>query len=58
MLDLAKDWAKQRWTERSSWNGTWLIGVGVIALLFKPLINVAAWAAIIYGAYQIYKKEL
>lgn len=58
MLELAKEWATARWNERTSWNGTWLIAVGVVALLFKPLINVVAWAAIIYGVYQICKKEL
>ena len=57
MLELLKEWALARWEERTSWNGTWLIGVGVVALLFKPLINVVAWAAIAYGVYQIFKKE-
>lgn len=58
MLELVKEWASARWKERSSWNGTWLIAVGVVALLFKPLINVVAWLAIAYGVYQICKKEL
>jgi hypothetical protein len=58
MLELVKEWASARWEERSSWNGTWLIAVGVVALLFKPLINVVAWIAIAYGVYQIFKKEL
>ena len=58
MLELAKAWAEARWNERTSWNGTWLIAVGIIALLFKPLINIVAWAAIIYGVYQICKKEI
>ena len=51
------DWLKARWAERSSKNGLALIAVGVVALVFKPLLTVAAWAAIIYGAWQYWDKE-
>ena len=51
------DWLKARWKERSSQNGVALIAMGVVALVFKPLLGVAAWAAIIYGAWQYWKAE-
>ena len=54
---LIMDWLKARWAERSSKNGLALIAVGVVALVFKPLLTVAAWAAIIYGAWQYWDKE-
>tara|TARA_Y100000310_G_scaffold73775_1_gene69918 strand:+ start:736 stop:909 length:174 start_codon:yes stop_codon:yes gene_type:complete len=51
------DWVKARWSERSSWDGTVLIGVGVVALLFSPLIKWVAWAAIFYGAWTLIRPE-
>ena len=57
MLELAKSWVKARWVERPSWNGGALIAVGVVALLAKPILGIVSWAAIAYGAYQIWKKE-
>jgi len=51
------DWVKARWSERSSWDGTVLVGVGVVALLFSPLIKWVAWAAIIYGAWTLIRPE-
>ena len=55
-MDKLKKWAKKRWTERSSQSGIALIAFGVIAIVFKPLITIAAYGAIGYGAYQIWKK--
>ena len=55
-MDLFKKWAKKRWAERSSQSGVALVAFGVIAIVFKPLITVAAYVAIIYGGYQIWKK--
>ena len=54
---IAKDWVKGRIGERTSWDGGVLIAIGLIGLLAKPLIGIAAWAAIAYGAWTIYKKE-
>jgi len=51
------DWLKKRWAERSSKNGVALIAIGVVALVFKPLLGIAAWVAILYGAYQYWKAE-
>jgi hypothetical protein len=50
-------WVKDRWSERTSWDGTILIGVGVVALLFSPLMKWVAWAAIIYGAWTLFKRD-
>ena len=55
-MDKLKKWAKKRWAERSSQNGVALVAFGVIAIVFKPLLSIAAYAAIIYGGYQIWKK--
>ena len=51
------NWLKARWAERSSWDGTVLIGIGVVCLLFSPLVKWLAWGAIIYGAWTLFKKE-
>jgi ABC-type transport system involved in cytochrome c biogenesis permease subunit len=51
------EYVKARIKERTTWDGSALIAVGVIALLFKGLITWAAWGAILYGAWTIWKKE-
>ena len=56
-IGIAKDWITGRIGERTSWDGGVLIAIGVIALLAKPLIGIAAWIAIAYGAWTIWKKE-
>ena len=56
-MDKLKNWVFDRTAERTSWVGGVLIAVGVIALLFKGLITWAAWGAILYGAWTIWKKE-
>ena len=35
-------WVKDRWAERTSWDGVMLVGVGLVALLFSrsDLLNV------------------
>ena len=43
--------------ERTSHNGAALIVVGVIVLVAGPIASWAAYAAIAYGAYSIWKKE-
>ena len=51
------NWIKSRLAERTSWDGAALIAVGVIALMFDGLITWAAYAAIAYGAWTIWKSE-
>lgn len=57
MFDIAKAWLLARWAERTSWNGAWLIAIGIAVVIGSPFIKFGAYAVIAYGAYQIYKKE-
>jgi hypothetical protein len=56
-IRMLVQWVKDRWAERTSWDGTMLIGVGVVALLFSPLVSWAAWAAIVYGVWTLFRPE-
>mgnify|MGYP000022156988 FL=1 len=51
------NWIKSRIEERTSWDGGMLIAVGVIVLIAGPFAKLAAYAAIAYGAWTIWKKE-
>ena len=43
--------------ERTSLDGTVLIGIGVVCLVFSPLVKWMARFAISYGAWTLFKKE-
>ena len=43
--------------ERTSLDGTVLIAIGVVCVLFAPLVKWAAYAAIAYGAWTLLMKE-
>ena len=52
------DWIKNRLAERTSLDGGALIGVGIVILFAgAPLIKLAAYAAIVYGAWTMWKSE-
>ena len=51
------DWIKERLVERTSLDGAMLIAGGVIVLLLGPLAKWAAYAALIYGAWTLWKSE-
>lgn len=51
------DWIKSRLDERTSWDGALLIAMGIIVLIAGPLAKIAAYVAIGYGAWTIYKRE-
>lgn len=51
------NWIKARLAERTSWDGGALVAMGVVALLFDGLITWAAYAAIVYGLWTIWKSE-
>jgi|TARA_Y100000992_G_scaffold153993_1_gene102759 hypothetical protein len=51
------DWIKDRLVERTSLDGAALIGVGVIIILFGGLAQYAAYGAIAYGAWTLWKEE-
>ena len=57
MFDFAKAWLLARWAERTSWNGAWLIGIGIAVVISAPFIKWFAYGAIAYGAWQIWLKE-
>lgn len=52
-----KNWIKARIEERTSMDGAVLIGLGLIVLIAGPFAKLAAYAAIAYGAWTIWKKE-
>lgn len=51
------NWIKSRISERTSWDGAALIALGVMVLFLSPLAKIAAGAAIVYGAWTIWKSE-
>ena len=51
------DWLTDRLKERASHGGLGLIAVGLIILFAGSWINIAAYAAIAYGAYQVVTKD-
>ena len=51
------EYVKKIVKERTSLDGTVLIGVGVVCILFAPLIKWVAYGAIIYGAWTLLTKE-
>jgi hypothetical protein len=57
MKDSVIKWAKDRLTERTTWDGGVLIVAGMVFLIFKPIASLVAYGAIAYGAWTIWKKE-
>ena len=53
------EWIKDRFMERTSWDGGALIAVGVIGLFFLAIIpmNIICWAAIAWGVLTMFKSE-
>ena len=54
---MIKNWIKSRIEERTSLDGAVLIGVGLVILIAGPFAKLAAYAAIAYGAWTIWKAE-
>ena len=54
---MNKKWIKAIVEERTSMDGTILIGLGLIVLIAGPFAKLAAYSAITYGAWTIWKKE-
>ena len=57
MIELVWEWLKARWAERSTWDGSVIIALGVVTLIFQTLLPYAACAAIAYGAWTLLKSE-
>ena len=54
---MIKNWIKERLEERTSLDGAVLVGVGLVILIAGPFAKLAAYAAIAYGAWTIWKAE-
>jgi len=57
MIDTIKEWVSERFEERTSWDGAMLVAIGVIVLIAGPFAKLAAYAAIAYGAWTLFKSE-
>jgi len=51
------NWIKGRLRERTSLDGGALIAVGLVILFLGPFTTWAAYAAIVYGAWTMWKSE-
>ena len=54
---MVKKWINSRIEERTSWDGAMLIAIGLVVLIAGPFDKLAAYGAIAYGAWRIYKSE-
>ena len=54
---MIKKFITSRLDERTSWDGAALIALGIVVLIAGPFAKLAAYAAIAYGAWTIWKKE-
>jgi len=52
-----KTWFKKRLRERTSLDGALMIGIGLVILLASPFATIAAYGAIVYGAWTMWKKQ-
>ena len=50
-------WVKNRLGERTSLDGGMLVAVGLVVLFLGPFAKWAAYAAIAYGAWTMWKSE-
>jgi len=51
------NWLKDRLKEMSTWSGGSLIVLGAVIVLGGPFVNWLAWAAIVWGAISVIKKD-
>jgi hypothetical protein len=54
---VIQKWINARIKERTTLDGVILVVAGVSFLIFKPIAALAAYAAILYGAWTIWKSE-
>jgi|TARA_B100000768_G_scaffold181817_1_gene206659 hypothetical protein len=57
MFNYLKNKVTGLFKERTTWDGMMLIAAGVVFLMFTPLAKIAAWVAIVWGAWTIWKRE-
>ena len=58
IFNVAKEWVLARWAERTSWDGSVIVGVSLSYLLLGGLIDWVAWLALAYGIYTFVKAEV
>ena len=51
------NWITGRVKEMSSWSGASLIALGLLIILGGPFVKIAAYAAVAWGIFSIYKKD-
>ena len=56
-IQMINKFITSRLEERTTWDGAMLIGLGLIVLIAGPFAKLAAYIAIGYGAWTIYKSE-
>ena len=56
-IQMIKKFITSRLEERTTWDGVMLIGIGLVVLIAGPFAKLAAYVAIGYGAWTIYKSE-
>tara|TARA_X000001382_G_C3088387_1_gene152725 strand:+ start:174 stop:338 length:165 start_codon:yes stop_codon:yes gene_type:complete len=54
---MIKKFITSRLEDRTSWDGAMLIAMGLIVLVAGPFAKLAAYIAIAYGAWTIYKSD-
>jgi hypothetical protein len=54
---MIKNLLKQRLAERSTIDGVVMVAAGAAIIIFSPLTKLIAYAAIVYGAWTIWKKD-
>ena len=54
---MIKRWINNRIEERTTWDGLMLIGIGLVVLIAGPFAKLAAYGAIAYGAWTLWKSE-
>jgi hypothetical protein len=56
-INTAINFVKDRFAERTSWDGGVIIAVSLSIILFGGLVKVAAWVALGYGIWTLVKGE-
>jgi len=54
---MIKAWIKSRLSERTTWDGAGLIVMGLVAIFAASLAKYAGLAAVVYGAWTVWKSE-
>ena len=50
-------WIKDRFCERTSWDGGALVAVGLVVLFLGAWAHYATWAAVAWGAWTMLTSE-